>query len=85
MWILAYCQTIPPPPPKGECLQCASVTLICPAGRWRGDTEGGEGEPEMKFVVPMQFLSLVLGGSTDASVAEPNLCCFLVTTMAERP
>ena len=85
MWILAYCQTIPPPPPKGECLQCASVTLLCPAGRWRGDTEGGEGEPEMKFVVPMQFLSLVLGGSTDASVAEPNLCCFLVTTMVERP
>jgi hypothetical protein len=28
---------------------------------------------------------LVLEGSTDSSVAEPNLCCFLVTTMAERP
>jgi len=28
VWILAYCQTIPPPPPKGECLQCASVTLL---------------------------------------------------------
>ena len=26
-------------------------------------------------MVPMQFLSLVLGGSTDSSVAEPNLCC----------
>jgi len=36
-------------------------------------------------MVPMQFLSLVLGGSTDSSVAEPNLCCFLVTTMVERP
>jgi len=32
VWILAYCQTIPPPPPKGECLQCASVTLLRPAG-----------------------------------------------------
>jgi hypothetical protein len=31
---------------------------------------------EMKFMVPMQFLSLILGGSTDSSVAEPNLCCF---------
>jgi len=41
--ILAYCQTIPPPPPKGECLQCASVTLLCPVGRWRGDTEGERG------------------------------------------
>jgi hypothetical protein len=28
---------------------------------------------------------LVLGGSTDSSVAEPKLCCFLVTTMAKRP
>ncbi len=50
-------------------------------GIWRG----GEGEPEMKSMVPMQFLSLVLGGSTDSSVAEPNSRCFLVTTMAERP
>jgi len=33
----------------------------------------------------LQFLSLVLGGSTDSSVAEPNLPCFLVTTMVERP
>ena len=74
-----------PPPPKGECLQCASMTLFRPAGRWRGDTEGGEGELEMKFMVPMQFLLLVLGGDTDSSVAEPILCCFLVTTMAERP
>ena len=41
--ILAYCQTIPPPPPKGECLQCASVTLLRLGGRWRGDTEGGRG------------------------------------------
>ena len=32
-------------------------------GGWRGDTEGGEGEPEMKFMVPMQFLWLVLGSS----------------------
>ena len=46
---------------------------------------GSKGEMEMKFMVPMQFLSLVLGGSTDSSVAEPNLCCFLVTTMAETP
>ena len=45
MWILAYCQTIPPPPPKGECLQCArSVTLLCPVGRCRGDTEGEPGQ-----------------------------------------
>ena len=36
-------------------------------------------------MVPMQFLSLVLGGSPDSSVAEPTLRCFLVTTMAERP
>ena len=27
-------------------------------------------------MVPMPFLLLVLGGSTDSSVAEPNLCCF---------
>jgi hypothetical protein len=27
----------------GECLQCASVTLLCSAGRWRGDTEGERG------------------------------------------
>ena len=51
----------------------------------RGYGGGIEGKLEMKFMVPMQFLSLVLGGSTDSSVAEPNLCCFLVTTMAERP
>ena len=79
---MAYCQTIPPPPPKGECLQCASVTLLRPAGRWIW--RGSEGETEMKFMV-LQFLSLVLGGSTDSSVAESNLRCFLVTTMAERP
>jgi hypothetical protein len=41
VWILAYC---PPPPPKGECLQCASVTLLRPMGRWRGDTEGERGQ-----------------------------------------
>jgi hypothetical protein len=33
----------------------------------------------------MQFLPLVLGGSTDSSVPEPNLRSFLVTTMVERP
>jgi hypothetical protein len=33
----------PPPPPKGECLECASVTLLRPASRWRGDTEGERG------------------------------------------
>ena len=27
-------------------------------------------------MVAMQFLSLVLGVSTDSSVTEPNLCCF---------
>ncbi len=27
-------------------------------------------------MVPMQFLLLVLGGSTDSSVTELNLCCF---------
>ena len=46
---------------------------------------GSEGETKMKFMVPTQVLSLVLGGSTDSSVAEANLCCFLVTTMAEGP
>jgi hypothetical protein len=25
------------------------------------------------------------GGGTDSSVAEPIVCCFLVTTMAEMP
>jgi hypothetical protein len=30
----------------------------------------------MKFMAPMQFLSLVLGGSTDSSVVEPDLRCF---------
>ncbi len=43
---LAYCQTIPPPPPKGECLQCAGVTLLRLAGRWRGGTEGEGGRNE---------------------------------------
>jgi hypothetical protein len=43
VWILAYYQTIPPPPPKGECLECASVTLLRPASRWRGDTKGERG------------------------------------------
>ena len=43
VWILVYCQTIPPPPPKGEFMQCASETLLCPVGRWRGDTEGERG------------------------------------------
>jgi len=36
-------------------------------------------------MVPMPCLSMGLGGSTDFSVAEPNLCCFLVTTMTEKP
>jgi hypothetical protein len=43
LWILAYCQTTPPPLPKGECLEYASETLLRPAGRWRGDTEGEQG------------------------------------------
>ena len=43
VWILAYCQTTPPPLTKGECLECASETLLRPAGRWRGDTEGEQG------------------------------------------
>ena len=30
----------------------------------------------MKFMVPMQVLSLVLGGSTDSSVAEPIFVLF---------
>jgi hypothetical protein len=32
---------------------------------------------EMKFMVLMQFLSLVLGGNTDSSVAGLNLFVFL--------
>ena len=51
----------------------------------RGYRGGGEGKTEIKFMVPMPFLSLVLGGSTDSSVAELNLCCFLVMTMTEKP
>ncbi len=35
-----------------------------------------EGKMEMKFMMPMQFLSLVLGGSTDSSVAGLNLFVF---------
>ncbi len=58
-----------------------SARRVSGEGKWRGS----EGKTEMKFMVPMQFLSLVLGGSTDSSQAEPNLRCFLVTTMAERP
>ncbi len=34
----------PPPPPKGECLQCASVTLLRPAGKWRREMEGERGQ-----------------------------------------
>ncbi len=37
---------------------------------------GSKGSMEMKFIVPMQFLSLFLGGSTVYSVAEPNLFVF---------
>ena len=33
-----------PPTAKGRMLQCASVTLLRPAGRWRGDTEGEQGQ-----------------------------------------
>jgi hypothetical protein len=67
---------------------------VCNAPAWpfsaqrvggEGIQRGSEGKTEMKFMVPMPFLSLVLGGSTDSSVAEPFLRCFLVTTMAERP
>ena len=46
VWIVAYCQTIPPPPTKGECLECARVTLLRPTGRWRGDTVGEQGRSE---------------------------------------
>ena len=45
----------PPPPPKGECLQCASVTLLRPTGRWRGDAEGGRGRNEDEVHGAMQF------------------------------
>ena len=44
VWILAYLQTIPPPPTKGECLECARVTLLRQVGRWRGDTVGEQGQ-----------------------------------------
>ena len=37
---------------------------------------GREGKIEMKFMVPIQFFSLVLEGSTDSSVAEPNFFVF---------
>ena len=37
---------------------------------------GSKGKMEMKFMVPMQFLSLVLGGNTDSSVAGLNLFVF---------
>ena len=37
-------QNYSPPPPMGECLQCASVTLLRTVGRWRGDTEGEQGQ-----------------------------------------
>ena len=40
----------PPPPPKGECLECVRVTLLRPAGRWRGDTV------EMKFGADAVFV-----------------------------
>ena len=46
VWILAYCQTIPPPPTKGEFLECDRVTLLRPAGRWKGDTVGEQGQNE---------------------------------------
>ena len=38
-----------PPPTKGECLECARVTLLRLAGRWRGDTveEQGRNEDEV--------------------------------------
>ena len=50
-----------------------------------GIQRGSKGETEMKFMVSMPFLLLVLGGSTDSSVAELNLCCFLVMTMVQKP
>ena len=37
-------------------------------GYREGIQRGTKGETEMKFMVPMQFLLLVLGGSTDSSV-----------------
>ncbi len=75
---LAYCQTIPPPPRKGECLECVRVTRLRPVGRWRGDMVG-DGDEVRRCSCRWFF-----GGSTDSSVAEPYLC-FLVTTMAEKP
>jgi hypothetical protein len=57
------------------------MNLLHPAGRWRGDTEEERGRTgdevhgaDAVFVV--YFLP---------KVAEPNVRCFLVTTMAERP
>jgi hypothetical protein len=73
VWILAYCQTIPPPPLKGECLECAHVTLLFPVGRWRGEKVGDRDEVHGCRRKCCWFL----GGSTDSSVAEPNLCFFL--------
>ncbi len=59
----------PPPPPKGECLQCASVTLLRPAGRWRGDTEGERGQNGDGVHGANAVLSLILGETTNSSVA----------------
>jgi hypothetical protein len=82
-----WCTAKPPPPHRQRENVCNALAWPFSARRVGGEgiRRGSEGELEMKFMVPMQFLSLVLGGSTDSSVAEPNLRCFLVTTMAERP
>jgi hypothetical protein len=39
---------------------------------------------EMKFMVPMQFLSLVFGRKYWFLCSRTKFVCFLVTTMAER-
>ena len=76
----------PPPTSKGRMFTMRQPGPSPPGGKVeKGYRGGARGETEMKFMVPMPFLSFVLGGSTDSSVAEPNLRCFLVTTMAEKP
>ncbi len=65
-----------PPTDKGRMFKCAHVTLLCLGVDGEGIRWRSKGKTKMKCMVPMQVLLLVLGGSTDSSVAEPIFVLF---------
>ena len=54
------------------------------SGSWSGKAEGERMNGRWCSFCSSIF-SLDIGGSTDFSVAEPYVCCFVGDTMVERP